>query len=70
MALSMMTRAYQIAQTSYAAVYEYAYLISVGFFSWAFWGIVPGILSIVGIILIIFAGLVIVLAQQGNEQPA
>jgi len=70
MALSMMTRAYQITQTSYAAVYEYAYLISVGFFSWAFWGIVPGMLSIVGIVLIIFAGLVIVLAQQGNEQPA
>ena len=42
-ALSMMTRAYQIAQTSYAAIYEYAYLISVGFFSWAFWGVVPGL---------------------------
>ena len=69
MALSMMTRAYQIAQTSYAAIYEYAYLISVGFFSWAFWGTVPGMLSIAGIVLIILAGLVIVLAQQGNEQP-
>ena len=70
MALSMMTRAYQIAQTSYAAIYEYAYLISVGFFSWVFWGVVPGILSIAGIVLIIFAGVMIVLAQQGKEQPA
>ena len=70
MALSMMTRAYQIAQTSYAAIYEYAYLISVGFFSWAFWGVVPGILSIAGIVLIIFAGVLIVLAQQGKETPA
>ena len=70
MALSMMTRAYQIAQTSYAAIYEYAYLISVGFFSWAFWGVVPGILSIAGIVLIIFAGVLIVLAQQGKEKPA
>ena len=68
MALSMMTRAYQIAQTSYAAIYEYAYLISVGFFSWAFWGVVPGMLSIAGIILIIFAGVLIVLAQQGKDQ--
>ncbi|MEL0207009.1 MAG: DMT family transporter [Alphaproteobacteria bacterium] len=68
MALSMMTRAYQIAQTSYAAIYEYAYLISVGFFSWAFWGVVPGMLSVVGIILIIFAGVLIVLAQQGKDQ--
>ncbi|MEL0025188.1 MAG: DMT family transporter, partial [Alphaproteobacteria bacterium] len=40
LALSMMTRAYQIAQTSYAAIYEYAYLISVGIFSWAFWGVI------------------------------
>ena len=70
MALSMMTRAYQIAQTSYAAIYEYAYLISVGFFSWAFWGVVPGILSIAGIVLIIFAGVLIVLAQQGKEKLA
>lgn len=69
-ALSMMTRAYQIAQTSYAAIYEYAYLISVGIFSWAFWGVIPGMLSIAGIGLIIFAGILIVLAQQGKDQPA
>ena len=67
-ALSMMTRAYQIAQTSYAAIYEYAYLISVGFFGWAFWGVVPDILSTAGIVLIIFAGVLIVLARHGNEQ--
>ena len=67
-ALSMMTRAYQITQTSYAAIYEYAYLISVGFFGWAFWGVVPDILSTAGIVLIIFAGVLIVLARHGNEQ--
>ncbi|MEK9621866.1 MAG: DMT family transporter [Alphaproteobacteria bacterium] len=70
LALSMMTRAYQIAQTSYAAIYEYAYLISVGIFSWAFWGVIPGMLSIAGIGLIIFAGILIVLAQQGKDQTA
>ena len=67
-ALSMMTRAYQIAQTSYAAIYEYAYLISVGFFGWAFWGVVPDILSTAGIVLIIFAGVLIVLARHNNEK--
>ena len=67
-ALSMMTRAYQIAQTSYAAIYEYAYLISVGFFGWAFWGVVPDILSTAGIVLIIFAGVLIVLARHDNEK--
>lgn len=70
LALSMMTRAYQIAQTSYAAIYEYAYLISVGIFSWAFWGVIPGMLSIAGIGLIIVAGILIVMAQQGKDQPA
>ena len=63
-ALSLMTRAYQLTQTSYAAIYEYAYLISVGLFSWLFWGIVPNSLSVFGIVLIIFSGIVIVLAQQ------
>jgi len=61
-----MTRAYQLTKTSYAAIYEYAYLISVGFFSWLVWDIVPNNLSILGIVLIIFSGVVIVFAQQQN----
>ena len=69
-ALSLMTRAYQLTQTSYAAIFEYAYLISVGLFSWLFWGIVPNYLSAVGIFLIIFAGVIIVLApQKPIEEP-
>ena len=63
-ALSLMTRAYQLAQTSYAAIFEYAYLVSVGLFSWLFWGIIPNYLSAIGILLIIFAGVMIVLAPQ------
>ena len=63
-ALSLMTRAYQLTQTSYAAIYEYAYVISAGFFGWAFWDIAPGGISIIGIALIIVAGIVIVRAQQ------
>ena len=63
-ALSLMTRAYQLAQTSYAAIFEYAYLISVGLCSWLFWGIIPNYLSAIGILLIIFAGVMIVLAPQ------
>ena len=63
-ALSLMTRAYQIAKTSYAAIYEYAYLLSVGIFGWAFWGITPDLLGFCGIALIVLAGLVIALAQQ------
>ncbi len=66
-ALSLMTRAYQLTKTSYAAIYEYAYLISVGLFGWLLWGIVPGVLSVIGISLIIFAGVLIVVAQHKNE---
>ena len=64
LALSMMTRAYQLTKTSYAAIYEYAYIISVGFFSWFFWGEVPGMWSAIGILLIILSGIIIVVAQQ------
>ena len=64
LALSLMTRAYQIAKTSYAAIYEYAYLLSVGIFGWVFWSIVPDLISIAGIICIVIAGIVIVVAQQ------
>ncbi len=64
LALSLMTRAYQIAKTSYAAIYEYAYLLSVGVFGWMFWGMAPDLFSFAGIVCIVIAGIVIVLAQQ------
>ena len=64
LALSLMTKAYQIAKTSYAAIYEYAYLLSAGIFSWAFWSVTPNIMGFWGIMLIVIAGIVIALAQQ------
>jgi len=64
LALSLMTRAYQLTLTSYAAIYEYAYLLSVGFFGWLFWNVVPDLISFIGIGLIVIAGITIVLAQQ------
>lgn len=67
-ALSLMTRAYQLTQTSYAAIFEYAYLISAGFFSWLFWGITPTLTSFAGIAMIIVAGMVIMVAQI-NKSP-
>ena len=67
-ALSLMTRAYQLTLTSYAAIYEYAYVISAGLFGWLFWGTVPGVMSAIGITLIIGAGVIIVLAQRAQEQ--
>ena len=66
-ALSLMTRAYQIVKTSYAAIYEYAYLLSVGLFGWLFWGVAPDLISFAGIVLIIIAGMVITLSQRASQ---
>lgn len=67
-ALSLMTRAYQLTKTSYAAIYEYAYVISAGLFGWLFWGTIPGVMSAIGIMLIIAAGIIIVLAQWAQTE--
>ncbi|NCV67662.1 MAG: DMT family transporter [Rhodobacteraceae bacterium] len=63
-ALSLMTRAYQLAQTSYAAIFEYTYLLSVSYFSWLFWDVTPNALGVVGIVFIIASGVIITLAQR------
>ncbi|HAY90491.1 MAG TPA: hypothetical protein DCY34_02250 [Rhodobacteraceae bacterium] len=63
-ALSLMTRAYQLAKTSYAAIFEYAYLLSVSYFGWLFWDLTPNALSVVGIVFIIASGVIITLAQR------
>lgn len=66
-ALSLMTRAYQLTQTSYAVIFEYVYLISAGFFSWLIWDIAPNMTSIAGILMIVMAGLVIIFVQIKAE---
>ena len=64
-----MTRAYQLAQTSYAAIFEYAYLLSVSYFSWLFWDVTPNALGVVGIVFIIASGVIITLAQRKRFKP-
>lgn len=62
--LLLMTRAYQLMLTSYVVIYEYAYLLSAGVFGWLLWGDVLSGLSIIGIVLIVGAGIIVALAQQ------
>ena len=57
-------RAYQLTLTSYAAVYEYTYLITAGISGWYFWGTAPDRYSMLGIIFIVAAGVMITLAQK------
>lgn len=60
-------RAYQLTLTSYAAVYEYTYLITAGLSGWVFWGTAPDRYSMLGIVFIVAAGVMITLAQQGKD---
>ena len=67
LAIYCIIKAYQISKPSYAAIYEYTYLISAGFFSYIFWGIVPTFTSILGIIAIVVAGTNIIAAKVSKE---
>jgi drug/metabolite transporter (DMT)-like permease len=58
-AIGMMIKAYQISEASYTVVYEYFYLISAGFFGYILWDSIPNLYGIIGIILIIIAGVII-----------
>ena len=67
LAIYLMIKAYQISRPSYAAIYEYTYLISAGFFSWLFWGSVPTFASLCGIIAIVLAGINIIIAKGSQD---
>ena len=54
----MITKAYQMAETSYMSIFEYSYLISAGLFGWLLWGSVFGVSEFTGMGLIVVAGVV------------
>ena len=54
----MITKAYQMAETSYMSIFEYSYLISAGLFGWLLWGSVFGASEFTGMGLIVVAGVV------------
>jgi len=63
-AIYLIIKAYQISKPTYAAIYEYTYLISAGLFSWLFWGIFPNFYGLIGIISIIIAGIIIIMGNS------
>ncbi|KAB7613669.1 DMT family transporter [Amylibacter sp. SFDW26] len=66
-AMGVMTaqaKAYQMADASYLAVYEYSFLISVGFFGWVMWGQAMDWLSIIGMGAIIVSGALIAIRSK------
>lgn len=70
-AIACITRAYQIAEASHVAVFEYAFLISAGLWAYILWGEALGALGLLGIGLIVAAGIVIILrTRPEHEAPA
>jgi len=60
-AIAWLTRAYQIGETSYIAIFEYSFLIFAGFWGWILWGDTLGPLALVGVGAIVLSGTVIAL---------
>ena len=67
-AIYLIIKAYQLSKPTYAAIYEYTYLISAGFFSWLFWGIVPNFYSFIGIFSIVIAGTLIIISNSTQNE--
>ena len=67
-AIYLIIKAYQLSKPTYAAIYEYTYLISAGFFSWLFWGIVPNFYSFIGIFFIVIAGALIIISNSTQNE--
>lgn len=57
--VGLMVKAYQIADASRVAVFEYVILPMSALWTWALWGEVIGLKAVVGILLIFAAGLII-----------
>lgn len=58
--VGLMVKAYQIADASRVAVFEYVLLPTGVFWTWIIFGTLPGVMAAVGILLIFAAGLMIV----------
>jgi drug/metabolite transporter (DMT)-like permease len=63
-AVGLITRAYQIADASYVAVFEYSFVLSAGFWAWILYSEVPDAIAIIGILAIVAGGLIIVVRTR------
>jgi drug/metabolite transporter (DMT)-like permease len=63
-AVGMLTRAYQVGETSYIAVFEYSFLIFASFWAWVLFGDTVDLFGMLGIAMIIVSGAVIALRSS------
>ncbi len=66
-AVNLLTKAYQMADTTYLNVFEYFFLISAGVAAWIFFDQKLSLYTIIGIVLIVLAGLIVSLASQSQK---
>jgi drug/metabolite transporter (DMT)-like permease len=66
----MITKAYQMAETSYMSIFEYSYLISAGIIGWLLWGNIFRTGEFVGMGLIVAAGLLVALSAARISEQA
>lgn len=55
-----LVNAYRFADASYVGVYQYSTIVFVGLLEWILWGKIPTPLDLIGIVLVIFAGISII----------
>ncbi|MCY4219499.1 MAG: DMT family transporter [Gammaproteobacteria bacterium] len=66
-AVLALIRAYQIAEPTYIAVFEYSFIVFAGFWGWVIWKEVLDAAAITGILAIIAAGVVISIRSAKSE---
>ena len=66
-AVALLTRGYQSADTSYLTVFEYSFLIFSAGWAWALFAEVPEPRQVLGIALIVAAGVVISLRSGAGR---
>ena len=66
----MITKAYQMAETSYMSIFEYSYLISAGIIGWLLWGNIFRTGEFIGMGLIVAAGLLVALSAARISEQA
>lgn len=64
-----LARAYQSPRPQVIATFDYAYLIFAAFWGYLFFREVPGLWTVIGIAMIIGAGLLVLLSGRSSKQP-
>ena len=57
--VALITRGYQVAEASYVSVFEYAFLLSAGFWGYMLFGEMLDFKAICGVLFIALAGIII-----------